>query len=245
MQLKYLGTKIIPDLEGIFIERPNRFLAKVKISNKKEKIILAHVHDSGRITNVLVKGVRVLLKKVNNPKRKTQYDILFALHKNYWVLINTKYHPLLAREILSKHIFSSDLKQILSEQFFYGESRLDFVVKHKHGKITFIEVKGCTLEENGKALFPDAPTKRGQKHLKTLLKLKKENEENDIMLLFLVFHPYTKCFAPNFSIDPQFAELFYQALKYGLIVKPVVLGYDYYKKTFFIKKTLPICQETS
>ena len=97
--------------------------------------------------------------------------------------------------------------------------------------------------QNNKALFPDAPTTRGQKHLKTLISLSRTHGNARFILLFLVFHPYASCFAPNAKIDPVFAELFKKGIRLGLEVYPIALKYDKEKGIFSIKKILPLCLE--
>lgn len=214
---------------GTFLERDNRFLATVDIDGKFEKV---HVHDPGRLKELLFKGNKVLVKRVNNLKRKTNWDLLAAYFDGLPVFTNSMYHSKIAKEILlNKNI--SPFKKVthLQSEVKLSESRIDFLIKN-HKKI-WVEVKGCTLCENGIALFPDAPTKRGTKHINSLLNVK--DRLNEVALLILIFRKDAEIFSPNEKTDPLFAKTFYEALKHGLKVYPYVLEYDG-KWIKFVKK---------
>ena len=114
----------------------------------------------------------------------------------------------------------------------YGKSRIDFLLDKK----ILMEVKGCTLEENGKALFPDAPTIRGQRHITELMNALKDGYE--AILLILIFVP-SLCFKPNEKVDRKFSELFYNAIDEGMRVYPALMEYDGERVRY--KKLLPLC----
>ncbi len=215
--------------EGIFIERDNRFLSTVKIDGKIEKV---HVHDPGRLKELLYKGNKVFIKEADNKNRKTKWDLLAAHFNGSPVFINSMYHSKIAKKILTDEDISpfGKVSEIKSE-IKLNESRIDFLLKKD--KNIWVEVKGCTLSANGMALFPDAPTLRGRKHIETLLKVK--DSENEIALLILIFRKDSKIFSPNEKTDPKFAEIFYKALRKGLKVFPLVLEYDGYWIKFLKK----------
>ena len=164
--------EIKADKKGIFKERLNKFLGIVDIGYET----MAHIHDSGRLIKILYSGNEILLKKADG-KRKTKWDILAGKYKNKWVFSNSFYHSMIAKKIIK--IIFGEIK--IEKEIKYKNSRIDFLL---NGKM-FLEVKGCTLEKNGMALFPDAPTLRGRKHLKALI----DAAENgyDAAILFLIF----------------------------------------------------------
>jgi len=211
---------IVGDVKGIFIERINKFVGKVEVDNKT---ILAHIHDPGRLKNLLYFKNSVLLKANNDPKRITKYEVVAAENKGNWVLINSRFHNEIAYKLILKGFTSIDPKKIkeIKKEFPFKNSRFDFFVNED--KPYLVEVKGCTLVENGTALFPDAPTKRGTKHL---LELTKSIEEGfKPMVLFLIFQDAFE-FKPNGGIDPLFEESFNLAVKNGVVVNKVILSYD-------------------
>lgn len=218
------------DVEAVFLSRPNRFVGIVDIGGKEEKV---HVHDPGRLEELLYPGNRVLLKRAEKPGRKTRWDLIASWYEGQWVFTNSGYHRQISENIV-RRLFSGEIKAEVT----VGHSRLDFVVKDGEN-ITGIEVKGCTLTENGVALFPDAPTERGRKHLETLISMMKEGKK--AVLLILVFRKDSRCFAPNERTDPKFAETFGRAVEKGLMVRPVLLEYD--GRDVWWKGEIGLCSE--
>ena len=218
------------DVEAAFISRPNRFVGMVNISGKEEKV---HIHDPGRLEELLYPGNRVLLKKAEKPGRKTKWDLIASWYEGQWVFTNSGYHRQISENIV-RRLFSGKIKPEVK----VGHSRLDFVVNDGEN-ITGIEVKGCTLTENGVALFPDAPTERGRKHLETLISMMEEGKK--AVLLILVFRKDSRCFAPNERTDPKFADTFKKAVEKGLIVRPVLLEYD--GRDVWWKGEIGLCSE--
>ncbi|SFM27953.1 DNA/RNA nuclease SfsA [Methanolobus profundi] len=213
------------DTEGTFIERPNRFLAIVEIDNNgtktQEKV---HVHDPGRLLDILYPGNRVLLRKASNPNRKTGWDMIAGISGDNWILINSAFHRQISEWVLENGIIEelSDNDSILPEQK-YGDSRLDYLLL-KDGQSTWIEVKGCTLAEGSVASFPDAPTTRGKRHLEELIKARSEG--HDAAAIILVLRPEAECFTANGIIDPAFARTFEEALKAGVKVFPLQFSFE-------------------
>ncbi len=203
------------DKEGEFVFRENRFLAKVLIGNEK---VLVHVHDPGRLEELLYPGNRILIKRNNGEKRKTAWDLIAAKYDNMWVFTNSAYHRKISEIILGNMLKGYTLRAEVK----IGNSRIDFLAE-KDEKIA-IEVKGCTLAKDGVALFPDAPTSRGRRHVEELIKFVKGGHK--AMLLILVFRPDSRCFLPNEERDEKFAEAFRNAIKMGVIIKPVLLEYN-------------------
>ena len=225
--------KIPHDAEGIFKKRKNRFLGIVDIEKPfLEKDVPVHIHDSGRLPDLLYPGNKVALEIKNTKSRKTKWDIIKAKDKNFWILTNSSYHNKIAASLIEKEIFK-DIKKppCIKQEPKIGKDRLDLLVKIGETEY-WIEVKGCTLEKNNIALFPDAPTQRGRKHLRVLMELKDRGIRNAI--IFLVFRPTSNCFMPNKEVDPIFSSLLYNSLKKGISIYPVLLflkdEYIYYKK---------------
>jgi sugar fermentation stimulation protein A len=212
------------DTEGTLIERPNRFLAIVEIEengNKKQEKV--HVHDPGRLTDVLYPGNRVLLRKADNPKRKTGWDMIAGKIGVNWILINSAFHRQISGWVIENGVVDilSNAESILPEQK-YGDSRLDYLIL-KEGKSIWLEVKGCTLAEGRIASFPDAPTTRGKRHLEELIKARSEGHEAAVLIL--VLRPEAECFTANGIIDPAFTETFEKALEAGVKVFPLLFSF--------------------
>ena len=219
--------RIKGDAEGSFVERKNRFLAEVKIGNA---VHFAHIHDPGRLKELLYPGNAVLLKRYSKEKRKTEWEIIAAKYHGRWVLTNSKFHrPISERIIMDKDISPfGDVDEIKAEVKI-GKSRIDYLLL-KNGKRIWVEVKGCTLKKGGVALFPDAPTERGRRHVEELHRLLKSGDLAALMIL--IFHEDAKCFSPNRKMDEKFAKAYDTARRDGLKIYPIKLNYDGRKITF-------------
>ena len=154
--------------KGRFINRPNRFIAQVEIENQ---IHTVHVKNTGRCRELLTDSAVVILEESQNPARKTKYDLIAVYKGDTLINMDSQAPNKAVGEWLKKGEFIENPTLIKAEKTF-GSSRLDFYVESQKEK-TFIEVKGVTLEVNGVAKFPDAPTQRGAKHLKELISAKK------------------------------------------------------------------------
>ncbi len=200
-------------VKGEFISRPNRFIAIVKINGENLSV---HVKNTGRCKELLISGVTVYLEKSENPSRKTAYDLIAVEKKtkNGTILINidSQIPNLCAAEFLPQSkLFPKNVK--IRREVTYKNSRFDIFAEYENKK-AFIEVKGVTLEKNGKALFPDAPTKRGIKHVKELISAKKEGFE--AYIFFVIQMTGIHSFSPNSEMHPEFAEALREAEKAGV-----------------------------
>jgi len=191
-------------LSGTFISRPNRFIARVLIDEREETV---HVKNTGRCRELLQKGCTVYLERAVNPKRKTPFDLV-AVEKNLegggTVLINMDSQVVndAAEEWLSRGcLFSANAS--IRREYTYKKSRFDFYIEDGERK-AFLEVKGVTLERDGQALFPDAPTERGAKHLSHLCDAVSEGYE--AYVLFVIQMKGIKEFLPNEETDKRFAD---------------------------------------
>ena len=235
--MKILNIKT--DATAIFKERPNKYIAIVDVvSPFREKDVNVHVHDPGRLSEILYEGNKLLLKFVDKPTRKTKWDVIAGDINNKWVLIHSNYHRKISEKILQSNIlpFTKNFETVKPEAKFKNH-RLDFLCYDKNGRKTWIEVKGCTLGRDNIALFPDAPTKRGTEHLKILLQL--QNKGDDAKLIILIFAPDIKCFMPNKERDENFANEFYNLSNNGISIHPLLLTFE--NDAIFYKKEIPIC----
>lgn len=211
---------------GNFLDRPNRFTVRFKSGFKTEN---AHLRDPGRLKELLSPNSVLLLRPaVNIANRKTKYDVIAVSNINRWVLINSGFHSDLAAELIQSGILS-ELKgySIDKREFAYGRSRIDFLLTAAddegdnsvdNGRFNklLLEVKGCTLVENGWAKFPDAPTERGKRHIEELIKAKREGM--GALVLFLITRDDALLFSPNWEMDFNFSKALSQAADEGVKV---------------------------
>lgn len=197
--------------EGIFLERPNRFIANVLIDGKKEKV---HVKNTGRCKEILIKGTKVYLEKSNNPNRKTKYSLISAYKEDQLINIDSQVpNKVVFDAIKSNRIKELENIKVLKREVTFGNSRFDLYFE-KDNESGFIEVKGVTLENNGLSLFPDAPTERGTKHIKEMIKVVESGLKGYIF--FLIQMENIKYFTPNTSMDEKFSNALIEANKKGV-----------------------------
>lgn len=204
--MKYEGI-----VEGIFLERINRFIAKVLINGHEE---LVHVKNTGRCKELFIKGARIYLQKSTNPSRKTKYSLISIYKDQILINIDSQVPNSVVYEgILQKKI--SDFSELLKlrREVTFGNSRFDLYYETKNSK-GFIEVKGVTLENEGISMFPDAPTVRGNKHVLELIKATESGYKNYIF--FLIQMAGINSFRPNISTDPDFSLSLVKANKSGV-----------------------------
>lgn len=199
-------------VKGKFIERPNRFIAYVNVEGEKENPQKVHVKNTGRCRELLIPGADVYLEKSDNPNRKTKYDLVKVVKGNCLVNMDSQAPNQVVGEWLREKQLYKDTTLVVSEKT-YGNSRFDFYVEGD-GKKAWIEVKGVTLERDGAALFPDAPSERAVKHVEHLIKAREEGYEAYIILVIQM--RYVKYFTPNRETHPQFAEVLEKAEKAGV-----------------------------
>ena len=206
---------------GRFIERLNRFVGLVEIDGVKH---LVHIHDPGRLKELLFAGNNVLLRRAQNPARKTRWDLLAAHADDEWVFVHSGYHRQFATEIFKNPRTSpfGAVKEITPE-ITHGSSRLDFKLVLTSGDEIWIETKGCTLAVNEVALFPDAPTTRGTRHMEELITIAATGTRS--AAVFLVFRK-AKLFAPNSNTDPKFSHVYFKAIRKGVEIYAIRLKYD-------------------
>ena len=155
--------------EGRFIRRRNRFIAEVMVKGTAEAV---HVRNTGRLRELFVTDARVLLEPASNPERKTRYSLVCVEKNGQWVNVDSTAPNQIVEEMVRAGRLFSDITYVKREKTF-GKSRFDLYVEHG-GQKHYIEVKGVTLEVDGAARFPDAPTERGIKHIHELMEARKQ-----------------------------------------------------------------------
>ena len=210
--MKYENIK-----EAVFIERPNRFIANVCIDGNEEKV---HVKNTGRCRELLLKGCRDFLEESKNSARKTKYSLVAVYKGERLINMDSQIPNYVAEEALKKGIIKEiGIPDCVKREVKYSQSRFD-IYYETDGRKGFIEVKGVTLEKNGEVLFPDAPTERGTKHIKELIKAKKEGYEAAV--LFVIQMKDVSFFAPNAETDKDFSQALKNAKEEGVNI----LAYD-------------------
>ena len=198
-------------VEGVFVERPNRFIAKVIVNGQEETV---HVKNTGRCRELLPQGAKVYLADEEGKMRKTRYDLVAAVKEDRIINMDSQAPNAVVKEALQQGLILRDIIRIKPE-FTYGDSRFDFFVEIEgNPKGAFIEVKGVTLEKDGVALFPDAPTLRGVKHIRELIACKQEGF--DTCILFVVQMKGVHLFQPNVKTQPEFWDALAEAKAAGV-----------------------------
>ena len=197
-----------------FKSRPNRFVAKVLLEGKEETV---HVKNTGRCRELLVPGCTVYLEKSDNPERKTQFDLVATEKKmdsGESVIINMDsqiVNDVAAEWLLASGLFSDSA--VIRREVTHSSSRFDFYIEDGDER-SFLEVKGVTLERDGTALFPDAPTQRGTKHLKELCHC--IDEGYGAFVLFIIQMKGVHRLCPNRETDPAFSSALEECRKRGV-----------------------------
>lgn len=205
--------------KAVFLERPNRFIAHVLLNGKKE---IVHVKNTGRRREILNRGTQVILEKSRNKNRKTNYSLISAYKGNNLINIDSQVpNAVVYQGLRDKKVDEIQNICMLKREVFYGNSRFDIYFETPLEK-GFVEVKGVTLENDGITMFPDAPTERGTKHVKEMVKAVHEGYKGYIF--FLIQMKGVKYFTPNAIMDDKFAS----ALKYAKENGVGILAYDSY-----------------
>ena len=220
-------SNIIP---GIFLSRPNRFIARVEMGGREETV---HVKNTGRCRELLTPGAKVWCQMADNPNRKTKYDLITVQKGNRLINMDSQAPNAAARQWL----LSGGLGKVegLRPETFYKDSRFDFSFT-LDGKPCFLEVKGVTLEIDGICAFPDAPTTRGTRHLRELVQARQEGYE--AFVLFVIQMADVQYLHPNNATDPDFSCALAEAAKQG--VRILAMDCTVTPDTMAIRKSVPV-----
>lgn len=209
--------------EAKFLSRPNRFIAKVRIDGETETV---HVKNTGRCRELLCEGVRVFLEDhgENQGNRKTRYSLV-TVEKGSRLVNLDSYAPnrVVGEALAEARIALPGLSSrftIIKPEAVYASSRFDFYIEDEKGVKAFIEVKGVTLEEDGIARFPDAPTERGIKHVLELCHALDNGFQ--AFVIFVIQMKGIKCFMPNDKTHQAFGD----ALRHAADQQVKILAFD-------------------
>lgn len=215
-----VGKKLVSSIKieekivrGVFQERPNRFAAFVKI---RDVVSLTFLPNPGRMYELLIPGTEVFLRKVMKEKRKTCYDLIGVTYNGQLVSLDSRVPNKLVLEALrNQDIAELSKYTVIKPEFSYGHSRFDFFLANKR-ESCLLEVKSSTLVKDGVAMFPDAITERGRRHVNELVKAKKEGYR--ACILFLIQRTDAHAFAPSDETDPKFGKALRKAANEGVEV---------------------------
>lgn len=200
--------------EAVFLSRPNRFLAQVRTAGGEE---VCHVKNTGRCRELLIPGTRIWVQRNDNPSRKTALDLIAAEKAGRVVNMDSQIPNKVAEEwIRSGHLFEEP--RLIRPETRYGDSRFDLYLENAESRM-FLEVKGVTLEEDGVARFPDAPTLRGVKHIQELIRCREEGYRAGI--LFVIQMKGVRYLEPNDWTHPEFGEALRRADRAGVEILAV------------------------
>ncbi len=206
------GSEVV---QALFLERPNRFLSVLEIEGEE---VEAFVPNPGRMHELLTPGRPVFARKTEGEHRKTNYDLIGLEHNGVLISIDSNKPNRFMKRMLETHkldFFGTYEKVVPEPPLFEGRS--DFRLEGDEG-VKLIEVKSCTLVEDGRALFPDAPTKRGTRHVHDLVMAKETGVVDQVYVVFVIQRPDVKTFSPNRDMDPAFADALKKGVERGLDV---------------------------
>lgn len=204
-------------VQGRFIRRMNRFAAEVEMDGRTEPV---HVKNTGRLKELLVPGAEVFLEVARSAARKYKHSLVAVRKNGTLVNIDSQAPNTVVEEALRDgKVHELGTLRLWRREAVYGNSRFDFYFEGD-GRKGFIEVKGVTLAREDMALFPDAPTTRGTRHVQELVAAADEGYEG--VVFFLVQMRGCRRFAPHADLDGAFAEALRNAVRRGVRV----LAYD-------------------
>jgi len=216
------------------LKRYKRFLADVQLPDGK--LLTVHCPNSGSMLGCNIPGLPVMISRAENPKRKYPFTLEMIKVNSYWVGINTSLTNKLVREAMEDNLFPEfEVFTAIKPEVKTGASRLDFLLTGGD-KPTYVEVKNCTLVRDGIAMFPDAVTTRGTRHLHELQSLREAG--NRTAVIFCVQRQDTDLFAPAADIDPLYAKTLTEVSKAGVLA--LACQAEVTPKAIIVNKRLPV-----
>ncbi|TFG14152.1 DNA/RNA nuclease SfsA [Candidatus Thorarchaeota archaeon] len=183
-----------------FLERKNRFLGTVICSGQKNDVFIP---NPGRMKELMVKGKEMYIEEKPGPQRKTDYDLIAVKHNDVLISIDSNKPNRFMYRMLSNHELPQfEGYEVVKSEPSYHSGRFDFRLEGERSIL--IEVKSCTLVQDGRALFPDAPTIRGARHVRHLALLLEEKAIDEATVVFVIQRPDAHVFSPNWQMDPEF-----------------------------------------
>lgn len=204
-------------IEATFLERPNRFVVRCLVTESNQ-VVEAHLADPGRLKELLLPGVRVYLRFSNQPHRKTKWSVVLVEAPDSFTLVSLQ--STLVNQLTALALERGGLPELHSwnltrPEYSYGGSRWDFLLQNGQGKQLLLEVKSCSLVNGGVAMFPDAVTERGKRHVQELTRLQAEGVYAGA-ILFVVQRSDAHSFRPADHIDPHFGQALRRAFAQGV-----------------------------
>lgn len=212
-------------VEGIFLQRVNRFVAWVQVNGTG---VRCHVKNTGRLKELFVSGARCVLAVADNPNRATAYDLVGIWRGDVLVNVDSQAPNVAAREWVSAGGLGDGVT-LVKPEFPWGNSRFDLYAERQSGAASavgpsverlLIEVKGVTLNVDGEARFPDAPTERGVKHVRELIEARRQGYR--ACVVFVIQMPDISAFAPNDATHPAFGDALRDAARAGVEIHAVL-----------------------
>jgi len=220
-------------IKGKLIKRYKRFLTDIELEDGS--IVVAHTNNSGSMISCIEEGAPVMLSPANDPKRKTQYSWEMIFINNNWIGVNTVIpNQLIAEAIKNNQIEGLKEYNLVKREVKFEDSRLDIYAENDYEKC-FIEVKNVSMKVGDGALFPDAVTTRGLKHLETLIRIKKQGMR--AVMVYVIQRMDVNFFGTAKHIDPNYSEALQRAIKEGVEVFPIQVKVS--PQEIIISKILP------
>ncbi len=236
----YKGYELLPLIEGKLVKRYKRFLADVELADGQ--VVTAHCPNSGSMRGCAKAGASVWISQSDNPKRKLKYTWEVIRAKDSYIGINTMVPNRLVKASIENGLVEelAQYTKVLAEVKTSDHTRLDLMLEDDDGERCYVEIKNCTLVEDGLAMFPDAVTTRGQKHLEELVMLKEQGHR--AVIFYLIQRMDAKRFAPAIDIDPVYAEKLVWAADNGveIITRDVHMDPCLEPGIIFLRDPIPV-----
>jgi len=202
---------------AVFVERPNRFVVRCYLEKSKQ-LVEAHLADPGRLKELLLPGAGLYLRPADKPERKTRWSVILVVAQDGNTLVSvqsTLVNRLAHLALQHKSLPGLEKWDVKRAEYPLDGSRWDFLLHNESGRQFLLEVKSCTLVEGHTAMFPDAVTARGKRHLEELIRLKREHSLPGAVL-FVIQRGDACRFRPADHIDPAFGTTLRDAQQQGI-----------------------------
>jgi sugar fermentation stimulation protein A len=212
--MNYQGYELPGLIRGKLVRRYKRFLADVELETGK--IVVAHCANSGSMRGCATPGAPVWISQSDNPKRKLKYTWELIESKASMIGVNTQVPNRLVKASIEGGLIEElkDYTRVTAEVKTSDHTRLDLLLENRAGHRCYVEIKNCTLVEAGVAMFPDAVTSRGQKHLDELVYLRQQGHR--AVIFYLIQRMDAKVFTPAAGIDAVYAQKLHHAVENGV-----------------------------
>ncbi|MCE4620566.1 MAG: DNA/RNA nuclease SfsA [Desulfurococcales archaeon] len=227
----------VPVRDCVFLERLNRFVAKILVEGRVD---LAHITNTGRLEELLVRGRRCKIAEING--KRLRYRLVALEDKGGYAVIDTRTQSRAFEEAVERGLlcFFHDCR-IAGREPRVGEGRLDYVLECNSGRV-LVETKSAVLRgPSGEAMYPDCPTKRGVRHVRELVRLMGSGVR--VAIVFIAAFPGARCFKPFREGDPQLYEVLTNALSMGLEVRALGIYMDDSGDIYLEKPCLDLCED--